>query len=109
LTEVEEAFRITKTDLGIRPVYHQNKDRVYAHILICFLALSMWRTLQQWMKGTGLGTAPRKLLEELKEIKSMDILLPAKDKIFRLRLVATAPKELKVLLYRLGLLLPSTI
>lgn len=107
LTEVEEAFRITKTDLGLRPVYHQKKDRVQAHILVCFLALSMWRTLQQWMKGQGLGTAPRKLLEELKEIKSMDILLPARDKTFRLRLVTTAPKELKVLLYRLGLLLPN--
>lgn len=107
LTEVEEAFRITKTDLGLRPVYHQKQDRVNAHILVCFLALSMWRTLQQWMKAKGLGTAPRKLLEELKEIKSMDVLLPARDKIFRLRLVATAPRELKVLLYRLGLPLPN--
>lgn len=107
LTEVEEAFRITKTDLGIRPVYHQKKDRVQAHILVCFLALSMWRVLQQWMKASGLGSAPRKLLEELKEIKSMDILLPAHNKTFRLRVVSTAPKELKVLLYRLGLQLPN--
>jgi len=107
LTEVEEAFRITKTELGLRPIYHQKQDRVNAHILICFLALSMWRTLQQWMKSKGLGTAPRKLLEELKEIKSMDVLLPARDKTFRLRLVASAPKELKVLLYRLGLPLPN--
>jgi len=107
LTEVEEAFRITKTDLGLRPVYHQKQDRVNAHILVCFLALSMWRTLQQWMKAKGLGTAPRKLLEEMREVKSMDILLPARDKTFRLRLVATAPKELKALLYRLGLPLPN--
>lgn len=107
LTEVEEAFRITKTELGLRPMYHQKQDRVNSHILICFLALSMWRTLQQWMKTKGLGTAPKKLLEELKEIKSMDVILPARDKIFRLRLVANAPKELKVLLYRLGLPLPN--
>ena len=107
LTEVEESFRITKTDLGIRPIYHQKQDRVNAHILVCFLALSMWRTLQQWMKHSGLGTAPRKLLEELKEIKSMDVLLPARDRTFRLRVVSTAPKELKVLLYRLGLPLPN--
>lgn len=107
LTEVEEAFRITKTELGLRPVYHQKQDRVNAHILVCFLALSMWRTLQQWMKSKGLGTAPRKLLEEMREIKSMDVLLPARDKTFRLRLVASAPKELKVLLYRLGLPLPN--
>lgn len=107
LTEVEEAFRITKTELGLRPIYHQKQDRVNAHILVCFLALSMWRTLQQWMKTKGLGTAPKKLLEELKEVKSMDVLLPARDKTFRLRLVASASKELKVLLYRLGLPLPN--
>jgi transposase len=107
LTEVEEAFRITKADLGLRPVYHQKQGRVNAHILVCFLALSMWRTLRQWMKSKGLGTAPRKLLEEMREIKSMDVLLPARDKAFRLRLVTTAPKELKILLYRLGLPLPN--
>ena len=91
LTEVEDAFRTTKHDLGMRPIFHQKKDRTQAHILVCFLSLALWRTLQQWMKASGLGTAPRKLLEEMKEIKSLDVLLPAKDKTIRLRVVATAP------------------
>ena len=107
LTEVEDAFRTTKHDLGMRPVYHQKNDRVQAHILVCFLSLAMWRTLQQWMKASGLGTAPRKLLEEMKEIKSLDVLLPTRDKQVRLRVVSTAPKELKVLLQRMKVLLPS--
>lgn len=107
LTQVEDAFRITKTDLGIRPIYHQKSDRVQAHILVCFLALAMWRTLQEWLKASGLGTAPRKLLEELREIRSLDVLLPARDRTLRLRVVTTAPKELKVLLHRLGLPLPN--
>jgi transposase len=107
LTEVEDAFRTTKHDLGMRPVYHQKKDRVQAHILVCFLSLAMWRTLQQWIKASGLGTAPRKLLEEMREIKSLDVLLPARDKQIRLRVVSTAPKELKVLLQRMKVLLPS--
>ena len=107
LTEVEDAFRTTKHDLGMRPIYHQKKERVQAHILVCFLSLAMWRTLQQWMKASGLGTAPRKLLEEMKEIKSLDVLLPARDKQIRLRIVSTAPKELKVLLQRMKLLLPN--
>ena len=107
LTQVEDAFRITKSDLGIRPIYHHKSDRTQAHILVCFLALAMWRTLEQWMSGCGLGTAPRKLLEELREVRSMDVLLPTKDKIVRLRVVSTAPQRLKVLLYRLGLLLPN--
>jgi transposase len=98
LTEVEDAFRTAKYDLGMRPVYHQKKERTPAHILVCFLSLAMWRTLQQWMKASGLGTAPRKLLEEMREIKSLDVLLPMRDKQIRLRVVSTAPKEVKVLL-----------
>jgi transposase len=107
LTEVEDAFRTAKHDLGIRPIYHQKQDRTQAHILVCFLALTMWRTLQQWMKASGLGTAPRKLLEELRELKSLDVLLPTRDKQIRLRVVSNAPKELKVLLHRMKILLPS--
>jgi transposase len=107
LTEVEEAFRTTKHDLGMRPMFHQKKDRTQAHILVCFLSLAVWRTLQQWMKASGLGSAPRKLLEEIKEIKSLDVLLPARDKTIRLRVVATAPQTLKVLLQRMKILLPN--
>ena len=107
LTEVEDAFRTEKHDLGIRPIYHQKKDRTQAHILVCFLALSMWRTLQQWMKASGLGTAPRKLIEEMREVRSLDVLLPTRDKTIRLRVVSTPPKELKVLLQRMKILLPN--
>ena len=107
LTEVEDAFRTAKHDLGMRPIFHQKKDRTHAHILVCFLSLVLWRTLQQWMKASGLGTAPRKLLEEMKEVKSLDVLLPAKDKTIRLRVVATAPQSLKALLQRMKILLPN--
>jgi transposase len=107
LTEVEDAFRTAKHDIGMRPVYHQKKERTQAHILVCFLSLAMWRTLQQWMKSSGLGTAPRKLLEEMREIKSIDVLLPTRDKQIRLRVVSTAPKELKVLLRKIKVLLPN--
>lgn len=107
LTEVEDAFRTEKHDLGMRPIYHQKKDRTQAHILVCFLALSMWRTLQQWMKASGLGTAPRKLIEEMREVRSLDVLLPARDKTIRLRVVSTPSKELKVLLQRMKILLPN--
>jgi transposase len=107
LTEVEDAFRTEKHDLGMRPIYHHKKDRTQAHILVCFLSLAMWRTLQQWMKASGLGTAPRKLLEEMREVRSLDVVLPAKDKTIRLRVVSTPPKELKVLLQRLKIQLPN--
>ncbi len=107
LTEVEDCFRTEKHDLGMRPIFHRKQERTQAHILVCFLALTMWRTLQQWMKTSGLGTAPRKLLEELRELKSLDVLLPTREKNLRLRMVATPDKELKVLLQRMKILLPN--
>jgi len=107
LTEVEDAFRTAKHDLGMRPIFHQKQDRTQAHILVCFLALTLWRTLQQWMKASGLGTAPRKLLKEMREIRSLDVLLPAREKTIRLRVAATPSPELKVLLQRMKLLLPN--
>jgi len=107
LTEVEDAFRTAKHDLGMRPLYHQKRDRTQAHILVCFLALAMWRTLQQWMKASGLGTAPRKFLEEIRELRSLDVLLPARDKTIRLRVVSTPSKELKVLLQRMKIPWPN--
>jgi transposase len=107
LTEVEDAFRTAKHDLGLRPIYHQKQDRTQAHILVCFLSLILWRTLQQWMKTSGLGTAPRKLLEEMREIRSLDVLLPTREKTIRLRVASTPSPELKILLQRMKLLLPN--
>jgi hypothetical protein len=108
LTQIEDCFRITKHDMGLRPIYHHRADRTQAHILVCFLALAMWRTLQQWMEGCGLGTAPRKLLEELREVRSMDVVLPTRaGRPIRLRTVSRPEKHLAILLQRLGLPLPN--
>ena len=93
--------------MGLRPIYHQTARRTDAHILVCFLALAMWRTLQQWMEGAGLGTAPRKLLEEMREIRSLDVVLPSNGKTIRLRTVSKPPQPLRMLLQRLGLPLPN--
>jgi transposase len=107
LTQVEDAFRTTKRDLGMRPIFHHKKDRTQAHILVCFLALAMWRLLSHWMHCSGIGSAPRKLLEEMRTVKSLDVLLPTRDKTIRLRVVNKAPKDLQPLLQRLKLPLPN--
>jgi transposase len=52
LTEAESAFRIEKSDLQIRPIWHQKEERVLAYILICFLAYVLWKTLGQMVKGS---------------------------------------------------------
>jgi transposase len=108
LTQIEDSFRITKHDLGLRPIFHQKQQRTQAHILVCFLALVLWRTLQQWMEASGLGSAPRKLLEELAKVRSLDVVLPsgAGQKI-RLRVVSRPEARLAILLGRLGLPLPN--
>jgi transposase len=108
LTQIEDSFRTTKHDFGLRPIYHSKQDRTQAHILVCFLALVMWRTLQHWMAASGLGTAPRKLLEEVAEIRSLDIVLPtATGKEIRLRTVTRPDDHLAVLLHQLKLPLPN--
>ncbi len=114
LTEAEWAFRITKDELAIRPIWHQKEGRVRAHILVCFLAYAMWKTLAGWMRGAGLGEAPRTLLYDLAKIKSGDIVLPAEardgiQKMIRLRYVTEPDSAQSVLLHRLGLNLPRRL
>ena len=68
----------------------------------------MWRTLQQWTHGSGLGTAPRKLLEEMAEIRSLDVVLPTGiGKDLRLRTVSKPEQHLAILLQHLELPLPN--
>ena len=108
LTQIEDSFRIPKHDLDLRPIYHHRPDRAQAHLLVCFLALVMWRTLQQWMHGCGLGDAPRKLLEQMAEIRSLDIVLPTPTGTdLRLRTVSRPETHLAILLQKLGLPLPN--
>ena len=55
LTEAEAAFRIHKSDLSLRPIWHQKQERVQAHVLVCFLAYVLWKTLGQMCQPAGLG------------------------------------------------------
>jgi transposase len=114
LTDAEWAFRITKDELRLRPIWHQLEQRVQAHILVCFLAYVLWKTLAQWMKHSGLGDAPRTLVDELAKIKSGDVVLPAQNatgqtRLIRLRCVTEPDAAQKVLLARLGLTLPRRL
>ncbi len=112
LTEAEAAFRIHKSDLSIRPVWHQKAERVQAHILVCFLAYVMWKTLEQWQRRAGLGNSPRTILEEIGRIQSADVVLPLVDdprRELRIRCVVRPDKAQAMLLDRLGLRLPERL
>lgn len=107
LTEAEAAFRIHKTDLSLRPIWHQKEERVLAHILVCFLGYVLWKTLGQLCRQAGLGDEPRRVLDELAEIRSMDVVLPTRDGIeIRQRCVARPTEHQQILLNRLRLRLP---
>jgi Transposase DDE domain len=108
LQQAEAAFRLCKSDLHLRPIFHQKYERVEAHILVCFLALALWRTLEQWMSAKGLGTCARQLLREVATVRSMDVVLPVKDHgELRLRVVGKPDRSVAELLVRLGVELPS--
>lgn len=110
LTEAEAAFRIHKSDLSIRPVWHHKQDRVLAHILVCFLAYALWKTLAQLCQRAGLGNEPRRVLAELSEIRSMDIVLPTRSGVdIRTRCISKPTDHQKILLQKLGIRLPSKI
>ncbi|MEB2346175.1 MAG: hypothetical protein OZ948_15725 [Deltaproteobacteria bacterium] len=101
-----------ETDLSIRPIWHQKAERVQAHILVCFLAYVLWKTLEQWQQRAGLGNSPRTILEELGRIQSTDVVLPLADgsrRELRLRCVVRPDKAQAMLLDRLGLRLPERL
>ena len=110
LQQAEAAFRTAKSDLKLRPIFHRKTERVDAHILVCFLSLAMWRTLEMWMKGKGLGTCARQLIGEIATIKSMDVVLPVRSDgeqtEIRLRVVSKPDRMVAELLQRLDLQLP---
>jgi hypothetical protein len=110
LTDAEAAFRIQKGELGLRPIWHQRPDRVQAHILVCFLAYVLWKTLEQWQRRAGLGQSPRTAFEELHRIQSADVVLPTTDgRELRLRCVVRPDPAQAALLDRLGLELPQRL
>jgi transposase len=110
LTEAEAAFRIHKSDLRVRPVWHQKEDRVQAHILVCFLAYVLWKTLHQMAKAGGLGDEPRRIFEELGKISLVDVVLPTrKGPEIRRRCVRRPTDHQAILLDRLSLTLPRQV
>jgi transposase len=108
LTQAEAAFRIHKDQLKVRPIWHQREDRVQAHILVCFLAFVLWKSLEMWQQRAGLGNSPRTILEELARIQSHDVVLPtATHGEIRLRCVTQPDPAQAALLDRLGIVLPK--
>lgn len=110
LNDAEAAFRTLKQDLSMRPIYHQLERRVEAHVLVCFLAYALYRTLDHLSRRQGLELSARKILQAVSSIKSGDVVLPLVDgRELRLRRVSRPDPRQAELLARLGINLPERV
>ena len=124
LTEAEAAFRTLKSELSIRPLFHQKEPRVKAHVMVAFLGYALWVTLKHLLKRrpaivpqpsrSGVKNAhplsPMKARALLSTLQSADIVLPTTDgREVRLRRITEPTAEQKSLLHHLGLSLPARV
>jgi transposase len=108
LVAVEEAFKNLKGDLAVRPIFHQNQQRVEAHIFVSFLAYCLHVTLGQRLHSLAPGLTTRSVLEKFAAMQMIDVHLPTTDgrEIILTRTTQPEP-ELKLLLDKLKLELPA--
>jgi transposase len=110
LTDAEDAFKIHKSDFHLRPVYHQKDDRIKAHVLVCFLAFVLWKTVGLMCKKAGLGDEPRRVVNEIKKVCMVDVVVTTTEGTeLKIRTVPRPDRPLQVLLQRLGLSLPERL
>lgn len=108
LTQIEAAFKTLKSELGLRPIYHQLGNRVEAHILVAFLAYALSVTLKQRLQALAPGLTPRAVLEKLAAIQMLDVCLPTTDGRWLIMPRYTQPEPDQALtLHQLNLSLPS--
>lgn len=108
LTQIEAAFKSLKSELGIRPIYHQLEHRVEAHIFIAFLAYCLLVTLKGRLEALAPGLTPRAVLESLAAIQMLDVWLPTTDGRWLVMPRYTQPEpEQAILLHKLQLSLPA--
>jgi transposase len=122
LTEAEASFRALKSELSIRPLFHQLEPRVKAHVMVAFLGYALWVTLKHLLKrrpaivpkpsANGVidtqPMSPMRALALLSTLQSADIVLPTTDgREIRLRRITEPTAEQKSLLHQLGIHLPD--
>ncbi len=108
LTQIESVFRSLKSELGIRPIYHQLEHRTDAHILIAFLAYCLQITLKQRLLLHAPGLTATAVLEKLAEIQMIDIWIPTVDQRWLILPRYTQPSsDTKLLIEKLRLELPN--
>ncbi len=108
LVQVEEAFKNLKGDLAIRPIYHQDPQRIEAHIFIAFLAYCLHATLTQQLRPHATGLTPRSVLDKFAAMQMVDVEIPTADgRQIQLTRTTEPEPDVRLLLERLRLILPA--
>lgn len=108
LTEVEASFRALKSELSLRPLYHQREGRVKAHVMVAFLGYALWVTLKHLLRRNSSEWSAQRALAELSTLQSADIILPTTDgREIRLRRITEPTTAQQKLLNQLGIELPT--
>lgn len=108
LTEIEQAFKELKSDLSLRPIYHQLDHRIEAHIFVAFIAYCLQVTLKCQARSLAPGLTPRAILEKLSAIQMVDVHLPTTDgRQFVLPRYTQPDTDQQLLLQQLKLTLPQ--
>lgn len=96
LWQIEKAFRISKTDLRIRPVFHRIKTRIESHISICFAAYTVFKELERLLLLNNTGLSPQKAIDEIKDIRQLNYKLP-KSRTYKSKLLKLNQNQQKLL------------
>ena len=108
LVQVEEAFKILKSDLDLRPIHHQIEPRVEAHIFVAFLGYCLTMTLRMKLRKAAPGWTPREVLASLAAIRMVDVHIPTTDgRVLILPRYTEPEPEQQMVLEKLGLELPA--
>jgi len=96
LWQVEKAFRISKTDLRIRPIFHRLRNRIEAHICICFSAYAVYKELERLLKKNNIELSAEKAIEQIKEIRQLKYVLPRSRQV-KTKILQPSERQLKLL------------
>lgn len=108
LTEIEAVFRDLKSDLAIRPIFHQKDLRIEAHVFVSFLAYCLYVTLRQRLRALAPGLTPRAVMEKMTALQMVDVRVPTTDgRLLILPRYTQPEKEHLILLHQLRLQLPA--
>jgi transposase len=110
LAEAEAAFRALKSELNVRPIFHQKEHRTKAHVLVAFLGYALWVTLKHLLKGSASKLSPMQALVLASSLNSADIVLPTTDgRQIRLRRITSPTCEQKTLFDQLHIHIPDRL